>query len=77
MRFEIVLSLNGYKQALQIIRETFKNLNVWKVRFQDGTEAILYKCGNLWMQRNEDDLENYVIDAIGDRIDHIDLNMAF
>jgi hypothetical protein len=76
MSYEIVLSRNGYKQALQVIAETFKNWPVWKVKFQDGTEAVLFKCGHLWMQRNEDDLENGLLKAIGERIDHINLGIA-
>jgi hypothetical protein len=76
MRYEIVLSRNGYKQALQLIAETFKNLKVWKVKFQDGTEAMLFKCGNLWMQRNEDDLDRGLLNAIGEKIDHINLGIA-
>jgi len=76
MRYEIVLSRNGYKQALQVIAETFKNLKVWKVKFQNGKEAVLFKCGNFWMQRNEDDLDRGLLNAIGEKIDHICLGLA-
>jgi hypothetical protein len=71
MSYEIELSRNGYKQLLQVISETFKNLKVWKVKFQDGAEAILFKCGNEWFQRNEDHLESWLLKAIGERIDHL------
>jgi hypothetical protein len=76
MRFEIILSRNGYKQVLEVITDTFKNWKVWKVRFQDGGEAVLFKCGNLWMQRNEDALDRWLLNAIGERIDHISLGIA-
>ncbi|WP_183565398.1 hypothetical protein [Mucilaginibacter sp. SP1R1] len=76
MRYEIVLSRNGYKQALQVIAETYKKWKVWKVKFQDGKEAILFKCGSLWMQRNEDDLDYGLLIAIGERIDRISIGIA-
>jgi hypothetical protein len=76
MQFEIVLSRNGYKQALEVIADTFKNWKVWKVRFQDGREAVLFKCGSIWLQRNEDALENWLLNAIGERIDRMNLRLA-
>ncbi|QHS55967.1 hypothetical protein GWR56_10625 [Mucilaginibacter sp. 14171R-50] len=76
MSYEIVISRNGYKQVLQIISETFKHWNAWTVRFPDGEEAVLFKCGNLWMQRNEDDLDKQLLNAIGEKIDHINLGIA-
>ena len=77
MHIEIVLTRNGYKQVLQLISETLKSLRVWKVRFQDGAEAVLFKCGNEWMQRNEDNLEHWLLQAIGEKIDQIDLQISF
>lgn len=77
MHIEIVLSRNGYKLVLQLISETLKSLRVWKVRFQDGAEAVLFKCGNEWLQRNEDNLERGLLKAIGDKIDQIDPEMSF
>ncbi len=71
MHYEIVLSRNGYKHVLQLISETLKSLRVWKVRFQDGAEAVLFKCGTEWMQRNEDNLEHWLLKAIGEQIDQI------
>ena len=76
MKYEIVLTRNGYKQALQIIADTFKTLKVWKVRFQDGEEAVLFKCGTEWFQRNEDSLDRWLLKAIGEKIDHINLGIA-
>ncbi len=76
MSYEIILSRNGYKQALQIITDTFKNLKVWRVRFQDGEEAVLFKCGSEWFQRNEDGLDRWLLKAIGEKIDHINLGIA-
>jgi hypothetical protein len=76
MRYEIVLFLDGGKHVLQVIAETFKNLRVWKVKFQDGAEAVLFKCGNIWLQRNEDNLDHGLLNAIGERIDRINLGIA-
>jgi hypothetical protein len=76
MQFEIVLSRNGYKQALEVIADTFKNWKVWKVKFKDGREAVLFKCGSVWLQRNEDALENWLLNAIGERIDRMNLRLA-
>ena len=71
IHYEIVLSRNGIKQVLELIYITLKSLKVWKVRFQDGAEAVLYKCGNEWMQRNEDALDHLLLKAIGEQIDRI------
>jgi len=77
MQIEIVSSRNGYKQVLQLISETLKSLRVWKVRFQDGAEAVLFKCGNEWMQRNEDNLDHWLLKAIGEKIDQMDPDLSF
>ncbi|HEY8931222.1 MAG TPA: hypothetical protein VIM55_18605 [Mucilaginibacter sp.] len=76
MSYEIVLSWKGYKQALRVIAETFKSLKVWKVIFEDGGQAVLFKCGNEWFQRNEDELDRGLLKAIGEKIDHLLLGMA-
>jgi len=77
MQIEIVSSPNGYKQVLQLISERLKTWWVWKVRFQDGAEAVLFKCGNEWMQRNEDNLEHWLLKAIGEKIDQMDPKISF
>lgn len=74
---EIVLSLNGYKHVLQLISESFKSMKVWKVKFQDGAEAVLCKVGDVWLQRNEDNLDNSLIKAIGEYIDRMNMNVSF
>ena len=76
MRYILELTLNGYKQVFEVIAETLKDWKVWKVRFRDGGEAVLFKCGNIWMQRNEDDLDRELLNAIGEKIDHINLGIA-
>jgi len=76
MSYEIVLSRNGCKQVLQIIADTFKNLKVWKVSFQDGKEAVLFKCGTEWFQRNEDSLDRWLLKEIGQNIDHINIGIT-
>ena len=70
MRYEILLA-DGAVLLLQIAPATFKTWKVWKIQFTDGREAMLYKCGDEWVQRNEDQLDNSAIIAIGKCIDGI------
>jgi hypothetical protein len=70
MSYEILLA-NGAVLLLQITAATFKTWKVWKIQFIDGREAMLYKCGDEWVQRNEDQLDNAAIIAIGKHIDDI------
>ncbi|MEJ7692923.1 hypothetical protein [Daejeonella sp.] len=77
MQHEIVLSGNGSKYVLQLISSSLKSLRVWKVRFQDGAEAVLIKVGNEWLQRNEDNLDHWLIKAIGEKIDQINPQVSF
>jgi len=77
MRYEIELSLNGINQTLNVISETFKNWIVWKVTFKSGQEAMLFKCMDVWMQRNEDSLDQRTIAAIGKQIDSLNLNISY
>ena len=77
MRYEMALSLDGLEQTLQITSETFKKWMVWKVQFKEGKEAMLFKCGNIWLQRNEDSLDHHTLAAIGIQIDHKNINAAF
>jgi hypothetical protein len=72
MSYEILLA-DGAVLLLQINAATFKTWNVWSIQFMDGKEAMLYKCGNEWVQRNEDQLDNAAIIAIGKHIDGISL----
>lgn len=76
MQYQIVLTRNGYKQVLHLISERLKSLKVWKVRFHDGVEAVLFKCENEWMQRNEDNLEQWLLKAIGEKIDEIEPKLS-
>lgn len=62
---------DGSVHAVQIIRTTFKKLRVWLVQFKDGKQAMLYKCGNEWLQRIEDFLDASLIRTIGSYIDGI------
>ena len=55
----------------QITTVTFKTWKVWKIQFTDGREAMLYKCGDEWVQRNDDHLDKAAIIAIGKCIDGI------
>lgn len=56
-------------QYIHITSSIFNSRKVWKVEFNSGKEVVLYKCGNEWMQRTEDNLEMKVIEAIGKCID--------
>jgi hypothetical protein len=59
-------------QALQDVSITsllFNSRKVWKVEFHNGNEALLYKCGNEWMQRIDDNLDVSSVLAIGKYID--------
>ena len=62
---------DGSVHAVQIMRTTFKKLKVWLVQFKDGKQAMLYKCGNEWLQRIEDFLDASLIRTIGSYIDSI------
>jgi hypothetical protein len=77
MKYEITLSLNGLEQTLHVISGKFKNWKVWKVQFKNGDEAVLFKHMDVWMQRNEDSLDNKTIAAIGKHIDHINTDISF
>jgi hypothetical protein len=70
MSYEILLA-DGAVLLLQITTATFKTWKVWKIQFTDGREAMLYKCGDEWVQRNEDQLDKAAIIAIGKCIDGI------
>ena len=60
---------DGTVQAIQIMATTLKKFKVWLVQFKDGKQAVLYKCGNSWMQRTEDFLDESLILIIGKHID--------
>ena len=70
MSYEILLA-DGVVILFQTTAATFKTWKVWNVQFTDGSEVMLYKCGNEWVQRNEDNLDNAAIIAIGKCIDSI------
>jgi hypothetical protein len=69
MSYELVIWWKDCKRAVRAVEETFKSLHVWKVVFEDGEEAVLFKCGAEWFQRNEDGLELRLLKAIGQKID--------
>jgi len=70
MSYEILLA-NGAVSPFQITATTYKTWKVWKIQFKDGKEVMLYKCGNEWVQRNEDELDADLLLIIGNQIDHI------
>ncbi len=76
MHYQITILLNNREQTLQIFSENFKNLTVWKIRFQHEREAVLFKCEGIWMQRNEDELDDNTINLIGEQIDRVNLNLG-
>ena len=76
MRYQIILPLNNLAQTLHVISGTFKNWQVWKVQFENGEEATLFKHMEVWMQRNEDNLDHQTITAIGQQIDRINTEIS-
>jgi hypothetical protein len=70
MKYTIKLA-DGTAQLVQINSAYFKSWHVWKVRFEDGKVVMLFKLGSDWMQRNEDFLEEHVLNSLGRCIDKI------
>jgi len=70
MEYTIKLA-DGTLQLIKITSAYFKTWHVWNVKFADGKAAMLFKLGSEWMQRNEDFLDEHVINAVGKRIDAI------
>lgn len=70
MKHKIKLT-DGTLQLIEITSAYFKSWQVWNIKFADGKAAMLFKLGSEWMQRNEDFLDEHVIQAIGNRIDSI------
>jgi hypothetical protein len=71
MDYKIRLT-DGTVQMVKIIATTFKKLKVWKLSFTNGTEVMLYKVGNEWLQRTEDFLEHCNLISIGAYIDSME-----
>ncbi|TFF36723.1 hypothetical protein [Mucilaginibacter psychrotolerans] len=78
MDYKIKLT-DGKAHLVNITSAYFKSWQVWHVRFKDGRVAMLFKLGSEWMQRNEDFLEEEVLQVIGSTIDKIiyKRNIAF
>jgi hypothetical protein len=53
-----------------------KKWKVWNITLHNGQEAMLYKCGQTWLQRYTDKLDNALLSDIDKRIDHICLGLA-
>ena len=68
MSYEILFEDEAIK-IVHITSATFKTWKIWRIEFHDGKEVVLYKCGNEWMQRIEDQLEIRFLIAIGKCID--------
>lgn len=60
---------------LQITAAAIKAWKVWKIKFNDGSEAMRYKCGDEWVQWNEGQSDEFYIIAIGRHIDKFKLNL--
>jgi len=69
MKYKMKLA-DGTTQIVQITAAYFKTWRVWQVQI-NGKVAMLYKLGSEWMQRNEDYLDAYTLQAIGKYIDSI------
>jgi len=61
--------INEISQAISFTSATYKKLAVWTVHFKDGKVAMLYKCGNEWMQGNEGTLDANSLRKLGNQID--------
>jgi len=62
---------NEISQAVSFTPVIYKKLSVWTVHFKDGIQAMLYKCGDEWMQSNEGTLDNHSLKLLGTQIDSI------
>jgi hypothetical protein len=60
---------NEISRVISFTPATYKKLAVWTVHFENGKEAMLYKCGGEWMQSHEGALEPPDLIAIGNQID--------
>ena len=56
--------LNNINEFIQLTATNYKELKVWEIKFEDGRQAVLYKCGSAWMQPNEDNLTTAFIEKI-------------
>jgi hypothetical protein len=70
MKYKIRL-VDGTAQLVQITSAYFKAWHVWNVKFDDGRIVTLFKLGSDWMQRNEDFLEEHLLNSLGACIDKI------
>ena len=70
MKYKIK-SADGTAHLVQITSGYFKAWHVWNVKFDDGKVVMLFKLGSEWMQRNEDFLEEHVLNSLGHCIDKI------
>ena len=70
MKYKIKLA-DGTAQLVQITSAYFKAWHVWNVKFDDGKVVMLFKLGSDWMQRNEDFLEEHILNSVGACIDKI------
>jgi hypothetical protein len=70
MNYKIKLA-DGTLQPVHITSGYFKAWHVWNVKFADGKAVMLFKLGSDWMQRNEDFLEEHVLNTLGRCIDRI------
>ena len=70
MKYKIKL-VDGTALLVHITSAYFKAWHVWNVRFDDGKAVMLFKLGSDWMQRNEDFLEEHILNSVGVCIDRI------
>jgi len=64
-----MIMIDGISQTISFTPATYKKLSVWAIRFEDGKQAMLYKCGEEWMQHNEGSLDAHSLITIGNQID--------
>ncbi len=66
-----IIQTNGVARLMSITTDVYKTRKVWRIIFEDKTEVMLYKLADEWMQRNEDNLDDYTLKTIGKCINTI------
>ncbi|MCO5936502.1 hypothetical protein NAF17_13225 [Mucilaginibacter sp. RB4R14] len=66
-----IIQTNGVARLMFITTDVYKTRKVWRIIFEDKTEVMLYKLADEWMQRNEDNLDDYTLKTIGKCINTI------
>ena len=69
MSYEILMTTEGLSM-LHITAARFNSFEGWRIQFDSGKEAMLYKSSEQWMQYQEDWLDEPTLTAVGKCIDN-------